>query len=70
MIRFSDNYLKAPEEIAEFATALNIVKTILPINAPFEEMSINLGLKKALDAGYNHELLEDVVDAMLDKNLL
>ena len=70
MIRFSDNYLNAPEPIAEYATALNIVKTILPVNAPFQEYSINLGLRKALDAGYDHELLEDVVDDMLDKNLI
>lgn len=67
MIRFSDNYLKAPEEIAEYATALNIVKTIVPVNAPFAEISINLGLKKAMDAGYDHELLEDIVDELLEK---
>lgn len=70
MIRFSDNYLNAPEEISEFATALNIVKTILPINAPFSEHAINMGLKKAHDAGYDHEMLEDIVDDMLDKNLI
>ena len=67
MIRFSDNYLKAPEEIREYATALNIVKTIIPINSPLSEPSINFGLKKALDAGYDHEILEDAVDEMLDK---
>ncbi len=67
MIRFSDNYLKAPEEIAEYATVLNIVKTIVPINAPFSEISINFGLKKAMDAGFDHELLEDVVDELLEK---
>ncbi|MEA3372543.1 MAG: HDOD domain-containing protein [Campylobacterota bacterium] len=67
MIRFSDNYLKAPEEIKEYATALNIVKTIAPINAPFSEPSINLGLRKAMDAGYDHELLEDIIDDMIDK---
>ncbi len=67
MIRFSDNYLKAPDEIAEYATVLNIVKTIVPINAPFSEMSINFGLKKAMDAGFDHELLEDIVDELLEK---
>ena len=67
MIRFSDNYNNAPEEIKEYATALNIVKTILPINAPFSEQAINFGLKKALDAGFNHEILEDEVDALMDK---
>ena len=67
MIRFSDNYAKAPDEIREFATALNIVKTIIPINAPFSDQSIVIGLRKAMDAGYDHEMLEDIVDDMLDK---
>jgi hypothetical protein len=29
-------------------------------------MAINFGLKKARDVGYNHELLEDSVDDILD----
>jgi hypothetical protein len=29
-------------------------------------MGINFGLKKADDAGYNHEILEDSIDDMLD----
>lgn len=66
MIRYSDNPAAAPRDIAEYATALNIVKTIIPINNPLSEISINIGLKKASDAGYNHELLEDCIDDMLD----
>ncbi len=66
MIRFSDSYAKAPEEIKKYSTALNIVKTIVPINAPFGEQAINFGLKKAHDAGFDHEILEDVIDEMLD----
>jgi len=66
MIRFSDNPAAAPDEVKEFATALNIVKTIIPLNKPFSEQSINFGLRKARDAGYDHELLEDVIDGMLE----
>jgi len=66
MIQYSDNPSAAPEDIKEYATALNIVKTIIPINKPLSEQSINFGLRKAHDAGYDHELLEDVVDDMLD----
>lgn len=66
MIRYADNPAAAPEEIKEFSTALHIVKTILPMNKPFSEQSINFGLRKARDAGYNHEMLEDVIDSMLD----
>ena len=68
MIRFSDSYLKAPEEVAEFATALNIIKTIIPVNDPLSEGAITRGLKKAMDAGYDYELLEDEVNALLDLN--
>jgi hypothetical protein len=66
MIKYSDNPSSAPHEVKEYATALNIVKTIIPINKPFSEMSINFGLKIAGDAGYNVELLESTVSAMLE----
>ena len=66
MIRYSDNPSAASREMAEYATALNIVKTILPVNKPFADQSINFGLRKARDAGYDYEVLEDVVDDMLD----
>ncbi len=67
MIRYADNPNEAPKEVKEFSTALNIIKTILPINKPLSEVSINIGLRKAHDAGYNHELLEDAIDDMLDE---
>jgi HD-like signal output (HDOD) protein len=66
MIKYADNPDAAPEEIYEYSMALNIVKTIIPINAPFSEQAINFGLRKARDAGYEHEILEDVIDEMLD----
>jgi HD-like signal output (HDOD) protein len=66
MIRYSDNPSAAPIDIKEYATALHIVKTVVPINKPLTEVSINFGLKKANDAGYDHELLEDAIDDILD----
>ena len=66
MIRYSDDPSNAPEDIKEYAMALHIVKTIIPINDPLGEISINIGLKTASDAGYNHEILEDCIDDMLD----
>jgi len=66
MIQYADNPAAAPEETREFSTALNIVKTILPINKPFAEQAINFGLKKAADAGYDTEVLENAINAMLD----
>ena len=66
MIKYADNPSAAPEEMKEYATALNIVKTIVPINKPFAENSINFGLRKARDAGYDYEVLEDMLDEILD----
>jgi HD-like signal output (HDOD) protein len=66
MIRYSDNPTAAPREVMEYAIALNIVKTALPINKPFSERSINFALRKARDAGYKYEILEDAIDEMLD----
>ncbi len=65
MIFYSDQYQKAPDAIKEFSTALNIVKSAIPVNSPLSETSITIALKKASDAGYNHELLEDEIDALL-----
>jgi len=67
MIKYADNPNEAPKEVREYSIALNIVKTIIPVNKPLSEVSINIGLKKAQDAGYNHELLEDAVDDILDE---
>lgn len=66
MIKHSDNPSAAPEYVKEYATALNIVKTIVPINKPFAEGSINFGLRKARDAGYDYEVLEDMLDDILE----
>lgn len=66
MILYSDNPQNAPKQVKEYATALNIIKSVVPVNKPLSEVSINIGLKKAHDAGYNHELLEDVIDDILD----
>jgi len=66
MIRYADSPAQAPKEVMEYSTALHIVKTVLPINKPFSDQAINFGLRKARDAGYNHELLEDAIDDMLD----
>ena len=67
MIQYADNPNAAPDDIKEYAIALNIVKTALPINKPFNEQAINFALKKASDAGYDHEALEDSIDDMLDE---
>lgn len=67
MILYSDSPSQAPDEIKEFATALNIVKTIIPINNPFGEHGIAFGLKKAEEAGYDVSKLQAAIDSILAK---
>jgi HD-like signal output (HDOD) protein len=66
MIRYSDDPLSAPSHVKELSIALNIVKTAIPIHDPLGDICINIALKKAHDAGYDHELLEDCIDDMID----
>jgi len=67
MIKYSDNPSLAPDEVKEFSTALNIVKTIIPINKPLSEQSINFGLRLASNAGYSSELLEEAIASIQEK---
>ena len=66
MIKYADNPSAAPDEYKEYATALNIVKTVLPVNAPLSEQAINFGLKRATDAGYDENQLKEAINEMLD----
>lgn len=66
MIRFADNPQDAPDELREYSTALNIVKTIIPLNQPLSERSINFGMKLAQDAGYQRSVLESVIEELLE----
>ncbi len=66
MIRFSDTPEEATDEMKEYATALNIIKTIIPINNPFGEHPIMLGLKKAEAAGYDIAKLQAAIDSICE----
>jgi len=67
MILHSEEPKNAPTEIQEYSRALNIVKTIVPINNPLSEVAINFGLKKAKDAGYDEEVLKKTIENICDK---
>jgi len=66
MIQYADNPEAAPNELKEYSMALHIVKTALAVNRPLCEQSINFALQKASNAGYDHTLLEDAIDDILD----
>lgn len=67
MIKYSDNPMQAPEEVQEYSLALNIIKSIVPVNKPFSEVAINIGLKTAENAGYDVELLENTINEILEE---
>lgn len=67
MIHYADTPEEAPKEIQEFAMALHIVKAIVPINKPLDEISRKIGLEKARKAGYDTQILADVIETLLKK---
>lgn len=64
MIRYSDNPSLASDDVKEYATALNIVKTAISVNKPFSEISINISLRIADDANYDVSLLQESINAI------
>jgi len=69
IIRYADNPKAAPSELQEYSIALNIVKTIVSVNKPFADVSINLGLKKAESFGLDVAILEEAIQEILDSKI-
>jgi HD-like signal output (HDOD) protein len=67
MIEYSDTPDSAPEGVREYAMALNIIKTIVPVNNPFGDHPTTQGLKKAETAGYDVAKLQGAIDSLLEK---
>ena len=62
-----DDYKNAPQELKEYATALNIVKTIISVHEPLSQRAIEIGLKKAKEAGYDLDILEEEIEKLVEK---
>lgn len=67
MIQYSDSPEDASEAVKEYSTALNIIKTIVPVNNPFGDHPLTQGLKKAEAAGYNVSILQGAIDSILEQ---
>ena len=67
MIQYADTPLNASEEIKEYATALHIVKTVIPINQPLSEQAINFGINAAIKSGYDERLLQNAINEIVAK---
>lgn len=58
----SKNPKKAHAEDKQLAGALNVIRTILTVNKPLTEQSINIGMKKAEMYGLNTEALKQAIE--------
>ncbi len=67
MICYVDDYQNAPQELKEYVTALNIVKTIVSVYEPLSQRAIDIGLKKAKNAGYDLDILEEEINKLIVK---
>ncbi|MFA6136723.1 MAG: HDOD domain-containing protein [Sulfurimonas sp.] len=66
IIKYADDPHAAPQSTREYSMALNIIKTIVPVNKPFSEVAINFGLKKAMDEEFDYRSLEEAIEEMID----
>jgi len=66
-INFADNIDAAPEEIREYSVALKIVKTAVPLNAPFGERSITIALNLLEKEGLNEAVFAAAVEKIIEK---
>jgi HD-like signal output (HDOD) protein len=62
IIRYCDAPQNAPEDIRAHADALQIVKTVVPVNDPFGALHIQIGLEKAKNMGYEPSILQKAIE--------
>ncbi len=65
MIKFSDNYDDA-EELRDYALALKILKTAVPINSPLSERSVTMALAILEKEGMDQELFLDAIEEIVN----
>lgn len=66
-IRYSDDYQEAPSEVLEYALALHVVKTAIPVNFPLYEKSINKALGIAKREGLDEKLLKSAIEYVKER---
>ena len=62
--KFDEKFIENIKSSDDDSTLLNIVKTVVCVNKPFSEVSINIGLQKAKKAGYDADKLQDAIDRL------
>ena len=62
--KFDEKFIETMRASDDDSSLLNIVKTVVCVNKPFSEISINIGLQKAEKAGYDLDKLQDAIDRL------
>lgn len=65
-IAFADSVEEAPEHIRDYAVALKIVKTAVPMNAPLTERSVTIALSLIKKEGFNETVFADAVEKIIE----
>jgi len=66
-IKFADYPSKTPSEYQKLSYALNIIKTIIPVNKPLSEQSILFGIQKAQKLGFDTEIITTTVEELKEE---
>jgi len=65
-IAYADSIDEAPEHIREYAVALKVVKTAVPMNAPLTERSVTIALSLIKKEGYSEAVFADAIEKVIE----
>ncbi len=67
-IRYVDTPNESDEKYKKLTQALHVIKSIIPVNKPFADSSMQIGVKKAGEFGFDTEVLKEALDEYLKDN--
>ncbi len=66
-IYFADDFIMAPKEIKEYAFALKVVKSAIPINSPLSERSVSIALDIVKSEGFDTSAFAQAVENIIER---
>lgn len=67
-IKYVDDPNSADEKYEKLTKSLHVIKSIVPVNKPFSDSSIQIGLKKASSFGFDESVLQEALDEYIKEN--
>ena len=65
-IAFADSVEEAPDHIRDYALALKIVKTAVPMNSPLTERSVTISLNLVRKEGLNEDIFANAIEKIIE----